>query len=140
MEEMASRKPGADPEPSDGDGDDEPDELAEVVVTVEAHEVDEVPAALNAWRKRAIDGGWDFKLGHCQAEVPPTYYVDREKGIRYDGYTVDQYWMNAIRGDEYVTIAYWYKDGKSQSNRTTRTSRLEWYRKFSDAQMKEHMK
>ena len=121
------------------DGEDDAEE-APIEVTVPAHEIEEGwPSSIGTWRKRLIAGGWDLKVGHSQAEIADVWRKDGS-AIRYPAWTCDTFWIDAVRDDDYVTIAYTFKDGKSQSARTLRHSRKLWYKKFGDKQMQEYVR
>lgn len=124
---------------SDAESDAPEEPEAAIVITVPAHEIEEGwPTALGTWRKRLIAGGWDLKVGHASAEVADVWLVDGS-AIRYPGWTCDTYWINAVLGDDYLTIGYTLKNGASLSNRTLRHSAKYWWRKWSDKEMQDYV-
>lgn len=108
---------------------------AAITITTPAEEVDSGwPTALGTWRKRALENGWEVKVGHSVAHHGDRYYLNGN--LAKAAHEEEQWWLNAVKGTRYVTISYCIVDGKSQSNLTYRGLRGGW-KNLSDAEMKE---
>jgi hypothetical protein len=130
-------RPDPDAEPAD-DGDDD-DLSGSVTVTIQAHELsDGWPQSINTWRNRLLANSWTVKVGHCKAVWDDQYY--KNGNLKKLAHEEEQYWVDAVRGDKYVTISYNYVDGKVQGQRTFRQVKSEWFRKYSDKEMQELIK
>lgn len=102
-------------------GDDEEEDGA-VTILVPGHEVSEGwPKALGTWRKRCLENDWQIKVGYAQARIEDVYYADAAKGVKKPAHVVEQWWLNATDGTEYLTISYTQVDGKTK--RSSRAAR-----------------
>jgi hypothetical protein len=123
------------PDPDDDDDLPEP-----ITVTTPAHEVDEsalkgnCPRALLTWRNRLLANDFLVKVGHSIAWHEETFY--KNGNPNQPEHEEHQWWINALKDGQYITISYNVVDGAANSTRTVRKLNSEM-RNYGDAELKE---
>jgi hypothetical protein len=122
-------------EPIAESDDDAPDDLGAVTIIQPAKEIESGwPSVINTWRNRLLANDWHVKVGHSIAHWGDQRY--KNGNLKKAEHEEEQYWINAVKGSEYVTISYNVESGKTNSTRTVRRA-LTVPHSLSDAELRE---
>jgi hypothetical protein len=91
-------------------------------VTTPGHEIHEGwPKVITTWRNRLLASDWLVKVGLSESHFDEQLH--KNGNVKKAEHDVKTYWLNGLKGSQYVTILYDFDAETGDTIRTSRTVR-----------------